>query len=78
MVALIRKQLAQRLGGSVAEQARLSLALWVLAHGTYALDFEGSVCATGGITAARLRSCPRYVSRPVDRRIPADSDLWFR
>jgi AcrR family transcriptional regulator len=37
IVNLIRKQLAEQLGGSSVEHTRLSLGLWALAHGTATL-----------------------------------------
>jgi len=60
MVALIRKQLAQRLGGSVAEQARLSLALWVLAHGT------ATLLISKGVSAQQVASLRRAFAAALD------------
>jgi len=43
IVELIRKQLAERLGGSAPECTRLSLALWALAHGTATLLISNGI-----------------------------------
>jgi len=76
LVELIRKQLAERLGGSVAEQTRLSLALWALAHGTATLLISKGVPAQQ--VASLRRAFAAAVDTLVDRRIPADNDLWLR
>jgi AcrR family transcriptional regulator len=76
MVKVIRKQLAERLGGSVAEHTRLSLALWVLAHGTATLLISKGI-PTKQVGALRSAFADA-LDTLVDRGIPADSDLWLR
>jgi AcrR family transcriptional regulator len=76
LVELIRKQLAERLGGSVAEQTRLSLALWALAHGTATLLISEGVPARQ--VASLRRAFAAALDTLVDRRISAESDLWLR
>ena len=76
MVELIRKQMAERLGGSVAEHTRLSLALWALGHGTAMLLISKGMPSE---QVAALRSAfAAALDTLVDRRIPVDSDLWLR
>ena len=76
MLALIRKQLAERLGGSVVEQTRLSLALWALAHGTATLLISKGVPAQQ--VASLGRAFAAALDTLLDRRVPTDSDLWLR
>jgi AcrR family transcriptional regulator len=73
-VELIRKQLAERLDGSVAEHTRLSLALWTLAHGAAALLISEGIPTQ---QAGELRSAfAAAADTLVCSRIPADNDLW--
>jgi len=77
ILKVIRKQLAERLGGSISQHTLLSLALWALAHGTATL-----LISKKGIPAEQvgaLRSAfAAALDTLVDRRIPADNDLWLR
>jgi AcrR family transcriptional regulator len=73
-VELIRKQLAERLNGSVAEHTRLSLALWTLAHGTATLLISKGIPTQ---QAAELRSAfAAAADTLICRRVLADNDLW--
>jgi AcrR family transcriptional regulator len=73
-VELIRKQLAERLNGSVAEHTRLSLALWTLAHGT------ATLLISNGIPTQQARELRSAFAAAADTliccRILADNDLW--
>jgi AcrR family transcriptional regulator len=76
MVELIRQQLAERMGGSVAEHTRLSLALWALAHGTATLLISKAM-PTEQVGALRS-AFAAALDTLVDRRIQGDGDLWLR
>jgi AcrR family transcriptional regulator len=73
-VELIRKQLAERLDGSIVEHTRLSLALWTLAHGAAALLISEGIPTQ---QAGELRSAFAAAANSlICRRIFADNDLW--
>ncbi len=73
---LIRRQLAERLGGSIAEHTRLALALWAVAHGTATLLIAKGIPAQQVV--ALRRAFAAALDTLIDRRIRADNDLWLR
>jgi AcrR family transcriptional regulator len=73
---LIRKHLAERLGGSVTGHERLSFALWSLAHGT------ASLLISKGVSIKHCRELRAAFDAELDTLICSStlskSDLWVR